>query len=432
MRAPAALSALLLLAGASPAFAGGFYLQEQSPAGVGRAFAGEGALAHDASTVFYNPAGMTRLQRSTITAGAHALFVQSAQENRGTTRSFPGGAIAPVSGGDGGNPFDDIVPVPAAYGAFSLTADDRLWFGLGFSAPFGLKVSYDDGWFGRYDSIHSELKTVNIQPSLAYALTDNISIGAGVDIQTIDAELTSALPNLAPALPDGHLSIEGDDMSFGWNAGILADVGPVRVGAHYRSRVEHELGGNVTISGLLGPLAGQNGSRFGRAPITTPDIASLSLAYGIGKPLRLLATANWYNWSLFESITVHATDGRTLVDSEQNYKDTWGFHGAVEYDLSPALTLRAGAAYDQTPTRDAFRTTRVPDGDRTWVTGGATYRLNDRFEANLSYAHVFVTAEDLNRTDTLFAGTPAATSVNIRSRNTGNVDILAASLTARF
>jgi long-chain fatty acid transport protein len=412
------------------AHAGAFYLQEQSPLGLGRAFAGEAAAATDASTVFFNPAGMAFLTRSSATAGVHALFVTSAQADRGTTRTVPGlGTPIPTGGGNGGNPFEELVPVPSAYGAFRLN-DGPLWFGIGVSAPFGLKVVYDDGWFGRYDSIKSELKTINIQPSIAYRLSDRFSVGAGFDIQTIEADLTNALPNVSPLLPDGLLRVKGDDLSFGWNAGVMSDLGTVRIGAHYRSRVKHKLGGRLTISGLLGPLATANSTRFARAPITTPDIATLSAVVGADRPLRFLASANWYNWSLFDRIEVRPVGGAPTI-SEQNYKDSWGVHGAVEYDLSPSLTVRAGTAHDRTPTRDAFRTTRVPDGDRTWATAGATWKWRG-IEANLSYAHVFVTKENIDRSDPLFVGTPALTTIRTVSRNSGDVDVVALSVGTRF
>jgi len=424
------LATFLAMLVPTAAGAGGFYLQEQSPLGLGRAFAGEAAAATDASTVYFNPAGMTLLQGSSLTAGAHALFVTSAQADRGTTRTVPGLATPiPTGGGNGGNPFDNPVIVPAAYGAFRVH-ESPLWFGIGISAPFGLKVTYDPDWFGRYDSIRSELKTINIQPSVAYALTDRISVGAGLDLQTMDAELTNALPNVSPLLPDGRLRLKGDDLAVGWNAGLMADLGAVRIGAHYRSRIEHDLGGRLTVAGLLGPLAAANGTRAARAPITTPDIVTLSAVAGAGGPLRVLASANWYNWSLFDRIEVRPVGGATTI-SEQNYKDTWGVHAAVEYDLTPDLTLRAGTAHDRTPTRDAFRTTRVPDGDRTWATAGASWRWRG-LEASLAYAHVFVTKENIDRTDPLFVGTPALTSVRTASRNSGNVDVVALSVARRF
>lgn len=238
----------LLLAAAAPAHAGGFYLQEQSPTAVGRAFSGEAAIADNAATIFFNPAGMTRLPGVNTDFGLHILGIDSRQQDLGSTRNFPGGASAPTGGGSGGNPFNQPVWVPSGYISAQLT--NRLWVGLGLSSPFGLVVVYDEGWFGRYDSIKSDLKAYNLQPSIAYKVNDWLSVGGGVDLQYAAARLTSALPNLAPGVPDGLLEIEGDDISVGWNIGVLADLGFARLGAHYRSGIDHRLDGTARFNSL--------------------------------------------------------------------------------------------------------------------------------------------------------------------------------------
>ena len=422
------LAAALLATTAAPAFAGGFFLQEQSPLDVGRAFAGSAAIGDSAATVWYNPAGMTNLPGLNIELGSHLLDVTSHQRDLGSTRSGPAGTF-PSGGGSGGNPFSNPVFIPSGFASYQVT--DRFWLGLGISAPFGLKVVYDDGFFGRYDSLKSDLKSYNIQPSAAYKITDNISIGGGVDVQYFKATLTSALPNLSPLQPDGLLRIKGNDWSVGWNLGVQGDFGPLRLGAHYRSHINQRLDGTVAISGLLGPLAASNGTRDGTAPISTPDIATVSGVYSFGQA-RLLASVNWYNWSRFKRITVEDASGTPYLDSEQNYRDTWSYSLGGEYDVSKQLTLRAGTMHDQTPTRDNFRTTRVPDGNRWWATAGGTYRLNDNVALNLSYAHIFVQSRTVDRLDPLFAGTPAATAVRTFSRNTGNADELAGSISLKF
>ncbi len=424
-----AFAAPVALASTS-ALAGGFYLQEQSPTAVGRAFAGEAAIADGPATIWYNPAGMTNLPGAQIDLGAHLLDVTSRQSDRGSTRSYPGAGNFPVGGGNGGNPFSNPVLVPSGYASFHVN-DSRLWLGLGISAPFGLKVVYDDGWFGRYDSVGSDLKTLNIQPSIAFKINDRLSIGGGFDVQTLHADLTSALPNLAPGLPDGGLRIHGQDMAFGWNVGVRADLGALKLGASYRSHVDHKLSGVAQISGLLGPLAGQNASIRAFAPISTPDIATVSGVFGQGNA-RLLGSVTWTNWSRFQRIAVQNDAGQVFLDSEQNYRDTWTYSVGGEFDLSKRMTLRAGAMYDQTPTVDGFRTTRVPDGNRIWATTGATLRVNDMISLNASYAHIFVKTADVNRIDPIFAGTPAQVQVATRSTNTGNADELAGSVTFKF
>lgn len=416
---------------AGPALAGGFYLPEQSPASVGRAFSGEAAIANDASTIAFNPAGMTKLGKLTFTNGAHAIFIDNGQSDRGTTRTLTAtGDTTATGGGDGGNPFARVVPLPAAYGAMRV-GDSPLWLGMGVTAPFGLKVVYEPDWFGRYDSITSDLKTFNVQPSAAYALSDRFSIGVGANIQYIEAKLTNALPNPGAPASDGLLSVKGDDVSFGWNAGVLADLGDVRLGAHYRSRIEHRLSGTLTVSGLQGGLAAGNGRQRMHAPVNLPDIAMASIVLGARGPSRLMASASWYNWSVFKEIRIVPAAGAARV-SPQNYKDTWSASIGAEHDLRPGLTLRGGLMRDGGPTQDGFRTTRVAGGDRSWMTAGASIALTGHMTMDLAYAHVFVKDALVNRTDTFFADTSAETVTTTRSRDRTDIDMLALAVTARF
>lgn len=425
-------SATLVLALTSiPSWASGFALREASPGSVGRAFAGEGAIADSAATVWYNPAGMTRLEGFTATMGGHLLFINSRQFDRGSTRTVPGlPAPVPTGGPDGGNPFNPVVFIPTGYGTLQL--NDRLTAGIGVNAPFGLRVDYADDWFGRFDSQRSELATYNVQPSLAWKVSETLSIGGGISIQYIEAELSNALPNLSPLQPDGQARVKGDDISLGWNLGVLVGSGPARVGLHYRSRVKHELKGSFETTGLLGPLAGANRRVDARAPITLPDSLALSATVAPAPGVRLLGTIEWTNWSVFDAIRVQEADGTPISTSEQGYKDSWSFHFGGEVDVTERWTLRAGLATDTTPTVDALRSSRVPDGDRTWLSAGAGMRLSDSMEVRLSYAHVFVTREALDRSDGFYEGTPAAIETVIRSRNRGNVDMLGADLTVRF
>jgi long-chain fatty acid transport protein len=144
-----------------------------------------------------------------------------------------------------------------------------------------------------------------------------------------------------------------------------------------------------------------------------------------------MATGKWFNWSVFKQIAIYPV-GAAPVISVQNYKDSWSGALGAEYDVSPKLTLRTGTLYDTTPTQDTFRTTRVPDGDRVWATAGATYRISKNLEVNLSYAHIFVKTEPLDRVDAFYAGTPAQIVTATRSTNTGNADEIATSLTIKL
>lgn len=414
----------------SPAMAGGFYIQEQSTKEAGRAYSGDAAAGDSPATVFFNPAAMTELDGTQVEIAAQALFVTAEQENQGTTRTVPGLPVSlPVPGGNGGKPFAQPLIVPSGY--ITSQVSDRLWLGLGVNSPFGVVVKYEPDFFGRYDSLTSDLFTLNVAPSAAYKLTDNLSIGAGVDIQYIKVDLLSAVPNHSPADPDASLRIKGDDISIGWNAGLTYTLDPVRIGAHYRSGINHKVEGDFDLSGLTGLLAGGNISTTATAPLRLPDIATLSVAFGTDTPWRVFGTWRWYNWSKFNEIRVEPV-GLPAQVNEQDYKDTWSMALGGEYDVSDKLTLRAGTMFDQSPITDEFRSTRVPDGDRVWLSGGLTYKLSDSFSANLAYSHVFVKSEPINRTDNFFEGTPAQVSTTVRSISSGNADVLAVSLGAKF
>ena len=422
-----------ILAGVMPvgqAHAGGFMLQEQSPLEIGRAFSGAAAGADTPSTIWYNPAGMTELPGLQLSAGAIALVVSSHQENTGTTRTAPGGSAATAVGGNsGGNPFAPVVPVPTSYASWQA-GDSGLWFGLGISSPFGLKLRYNAGFFGRYDSIYSKLLTVNVQPSVAWRVSDALSVGAGIDVQYADATLTSALPQADPTA-DGKVKLAGDDVALGWNAGVLVKLkGGTRIGVHYRSDVKHELKGTNEISGLSGSLSTLNGSTPIRSPMTLPGAVTGSVSVPIDPATRFMLTARFYNWSVFDAIVVVLPNGSSIA-KRYGYRDSWSLSAGVERRMSDRLTLRAGSMFDRTPTNPAFLSTRVPDGDRTWLSSGMSFKVTDQLTLNASYAHVFIAGQIMTRTDNFYGG-PLLTSVTTRSRQSGNVDMIATSLTARF
>ena len=334
----------------------------------------------------------------------------------------------PVGGSDGGNPFESVIPIPSFYASAQVT--DKLWLGLGVNAPFGLKLEYDDDFFGRYDSLYTNLKTYNIQPSAAYKLTDNLSIGGGVDVQYVKATLTNALPQVSPLVPtDGFTSLKGDDWSVGWNAGLFYTTGDTNFGVHYRSGISHKLQGTQIISGLAAPLTAANGEFAATAPLDLPDIVTVSMMHRLTPQLRAMITGKWYNWSKFKGIEVTSATGTT--NKELDYRDSYSVSVGGEYDVSPALTLRAGTMFDRTPTNPQYLTTRVPDGDRVWLTGGATWNMSEMMALNLSYAHTFVEKANIIRPDSYFPA-PATVTATTLAQTSGNADQVAASLTVRF
>jgi len=168
-------------------FAAFFQLAENSPAGLGNAFAGGAAIAEDASTVWYNPAGLTRLKGNQLVAAGHLIFPSTEFDNESSTITSLLGILPPanvLTGGDGGDAGEDAL-VPNVYYAQSI--DDDLTVGIGLNTPFGLATDYDDGWVGRYHALFSEIKTINVNPGLGYKLSERVSIGGGINIQFVEA-----------------------------------------------------------------------------------------------------------------------------------------------------------------------------------------------------------------------------------------------------
>src|SRR3954462_14854510 len=211
----------------SSASAAGFALIEQSASGMGNAFAGAAATAEDASTIFFNPAGMSLLSGPQFAVAGHAIDLSLKFSNSGSSRTAGNGTIplGPTSGGNGGEA-GGVAFVPNIY----LTApiNEKLTIGLGINAPFGLKTEYDSTWVGRYQGIETRVETYNINPAVSYKISDTLAIGAGVDYQRLKVKFTNAVATglPGPTSPDALANLDADDDTWGWNIGLIAQLSP--------------------------------------------------------------------------------------------------------------------------------------------------------------------------------------------------------------
>jgi len=414
---------------------GGFYVPQKGATGVGLASAGGAARASDASTVFFNPAGMTLLETRRLEAGIDFLSPDVKISNRGSTATTPGtgGAPAAYTGTDGHA--GELTPVPNIY--FATPLSPEFWFGFAATSPFGLSVEYARDWFGRYDSIESKLLTVNLTPAVAWRVSPVLSFGGGLDIQYADAKLTNAVPDPLQgggptAASDGLATLTGDGWATGFNLGLLYHPSAAtRVGLHYRSGMSHRLEGDASIEGLTGPLAGANGRFKSKTEFSLPPILSLALAQQIAPAWRLLAEMQWFQWSDFDEVRIHAEG---LPDSVRTnkFRDSRSFAVGAEFQATQRWTWRAGVRVENTPTVDAFRNTSIPDSDLRWLGIGASYRSSERMMIDLGFTQARFKQADINLNSTFFDGTPAASTVNIRGRTDNVVDTLSMSVRYRF
>ncbi|HET6521835.1 MAG TPA: porin, partial [Geminicoccaceae bacterium] len=368
-----------------------------------------------------------------INVAGHLVWLESAYGDAGST-VFTGGPLIGTDGGDGGR----NILIPNLFLVYGLTP--RLKLGLGVSAPFGLKTEYDDGFVGRYHALNSELRTVNVNPSVAFGLTDWLSVGAGLNIQYADGELTNAIdfgtigtlfgvPGLVPQQSDGFAAIKGDDWSFGYNLGVLIEPrAGTRIGLAYRSRIAHELEGRASFE--VPPEAAQltAGGAFtdtaATAEVDLPETVSLGVAQRIGQRWTVLADVTWTNWSRFDELRIRFASGQDDAVTVHDWHDSFRYGAGIAYAWSDALELRLGVAYDETPVPDRTRTPAVPDNDRLWLAAGLGYRLTERASLDLGYAHLFVEDGDINLTDPVQG--------NLRGATDNAADMVGLQLNWRF
>lgn len=409
-----------LVAGAMLAMSGtvaasGFALIEQSGSGLGNAYAGGAAGAEDASTIFYNPAGMSRLSGKQIVV-AGSMIKPSAKFS--DTGSSPAAASGQPLGGNGGDAGSWAL-VPNAY--FAMDINPQMKFGLGINAPFGLKTDYEAGWAGRFQALKSEVKTINVNPTLSYQLNEMVSLGLGLDYQKISAELTNNI-FLGP-LGVGTAKVTGSDSAWGYNLGALFQVNPeTRLGLAYRSSISYKLSGDLLVTSATGTVV-QNPSVT--ADIKVPDSLSLSGIRKIDPSWDVMADFTWTGWSKFKELRiVNSSTGATASLTNENWKNTYRVSVGANHHYSEQWTSRIGIAFDQSPVEDQYRTARIPDNDRTWLSVGGQYKPNKESAVDFGYAHLFVKDTTISNNKGGAAGTPSTATVgNLVGTYKNNVNI---------
>lgn len=439
---------LLVCLAPSGAAASGFKITEHGGRGLGSAWAGEAAIAEDARTIYFNPAGMTLLPRTQVVVGMVGIRTYGSFENRGSHLN-PAVGGGPLRGGDGGDG-GALGAIPSLYVSRQLL--DRVWVGLGVDAPFGLRTSWEPRWVGRYHTVVSELKSVNVNPSVAIRVLDSLSLGAGFDAQYAHVRLTNAIDlgtlcvtvegltpelcraaGLPPQSADASAKLVGDSWGFGWNVGVLWQPRPgTRIGATYRSRVQHDFGGGADFSvpakarALVAPTGQLRDTSF-RAPVQFPDSASLAAFQQLTPRLAVMADVTWTHWSRFSNISVDFANPRqTDLNEIEDWHDT--FRGAIglRFDPNERWSLRTGFAVDQATVSNARRLDpRIPDTDEYWLALGAGYQLTPALRVDAGYVHVFLPA-----TSTRYAD--AVTGHVLRGGFSGYADLVGLQATLTF
>lgn len=417
---------------ASPAGSNGFMLLEQNATNLGMAYAGTASLAEDASTNFYNSAGLTRLCQEQIVLGG-ALAVPNTKldvvKATATNGAYVGaGTVRPA----------DTAYIPWMH--YAKRISDRWMFGTSFISTFGSKTDYSTQSIARYTATKAKLITVDIAPSIAYQLFDCFSVGVGLDAVYADATLASQLnvlraggaPLPAVTTNDGFTYLTGSRWDWGFHAGVLYEFNDcTRIGANYRSRVEPTLKGTaitqvttVNVPGAPGLSAiTQQGAR---AKLKMPDTATISAYHAFNDCWALMADAQWIHWNTYDKLNIVLEDG-TVSTTTNNYKNSYRLAIGGEYQFDPCLKLRMGTSYDKTPTQFPYRTIYIPDEDQIGVAIGGQYRLNKCLAFDFGYAHIFQDKAQIQQGPPTVAGGPPANPApfqNIQGTVKRGIDVL--------
>ena len=364
----------LAVAAASPQLlANGVAVNEQSASSMGTGFAGRSSSAQDASTVFGNPAGMSKIERTQISGGAAII----------EARTDISDVQSPAAGTNDG----DMVPFTAIPFGYYVTPVNEDWhFGLGVYVPFGVISDYEDSFQGRYHGLESEVQVVTVQPTVSYRINQKVSVGFGPTINRIEGTLTR---DVAFGPTDANVDIQGDDVGYGFNVGVLADLTErLALGLTYHSKVDYSLEGETQLSGFPIPV---NGEYDATLDVTTPESIDLSLTYQHNDYWTLYAGATWTRWSQFDQLNIENPDAQAPFDNVQeglDWSDTVAYGLGAAYQVTPTVVLRTGLAFDPSPTNDADRTVRIPVSDRTVFSVGAGWQASDNLTLDVAYAYL--------------------------------------------
>lgn len=399
-----ALSAIAVAAAfASTAHAAGFMLTEQSAGALGRAYAGAGVDGTDLSGVYYNPATMVLHKGTAIQMGFVGI---------GLNLDYVG------EKGETANGRNKSQAIPHGYIVHQI--NDKAWFGLSMTVPFGMGTEYDDDWAGNQHGISATILTFDLNPNFAFKLSEKFSVGFGASIQYAQADLK--IRNKFGSIPEDSASplkgdvtaeseIDADSIAWGWNVGFMwSPVENFRVGVSYRSQIRHDAEGdftldrakigNVDVSGdtLIGtgdPSLSALGnfvntqSYDGYATVTAPAWAMASVAWDVNDLVSLYGTFRWTDWSSFDQLEITTNSPSVGKSIPNKWRDTYLGSLGMDLRLTDWWTLRGGIAYESSPIANPqYRTAIIPDADRWWFAIGSSFKWSDNFQTDVSFAHL--------------------------------------------
>lgn len=406
----ATMLALVASAALAPhAHASGFQLREQSASGLGNAFAGASAGALDISSMYWNPAVIGQYDGMRAVFGGSYIGLTMELSGASATRANNFQPSQRTISGPSSMPNAVSNPLlPSLYLSYSATPDLKL--GMTVNVPFGLATSYGPEFVGRYHALKTDLKIIDISPSIAYRVMPEFTVGAAFVARKTDATLSNAIdfgavgaargvPGSVPGGADGQATLTGNLWSYGFKAGFtLQPVENFRLGVGYQGSMTLKVEGKVAYDNVPTLFQSVFFNGGGKADLPLPDTLSGGFVWDISKEFSLSGEAARTGWAKFKELRVRFDSGAPDSVVPENWVDTWFFSLGVDWKVNTDWTVRMGLASDKTPTADAYRTPRIPDGDRTWISIGASYSMSKKTSVDFAFTRIMAKDSSLNLT----------------------------------
>ncbi|MBS4724515.1 outer membrane protein transport protein [Aeromonas veronii] len=374
--------------------AAAFQLNEHSASGLGRAYAGEAAIADNASVLARNPAAMTTFDKMAVSVSG--TYIKPDVDVDGAVYAGAN-KMAPASE-------SGIAPaafVPASY--FIQPLNDQWAWGIGIFSNYGLSTEYSKTFPAGAGAGDTELMTFNINPNIAYRINEHFSVGAGINAVYGAAELNRYAGLLGPLNPpsqggplptDTRLAhLKGDTWGFGWNVGTLYEVNENhRFALTYRSQVD------MSFDGDFQGLTSGNRTVDGNLKLDLPAQAEFAGYHRLSPQFAVHYSVNWTDWSAFQELKATSSQcaGGVCLQKDEKFKDSTRYSIGGTWYINPAWEARMGFAYDNTPIEADYRSLSIPDSDRIWYSAGATYHINTDMSVDFGMAYLDGKEVDVN------------------------------------
>ncbi len=423
-----ALATAISVAFSSSALAAGFQVNEHSANGFGRAMAGQAAKPENASILATNPAAITQFSKAQLSAQLSYINPELDVEGQVVTQAAGMTFTNPASEED----VADSALVPAAF--YVAPLNDKVSWGIGMFSNYGLSTDYSDSFNALNFADYAEVMSVTVNPTIAYKVSDTLSVGVGISATYSEAEISTSVPALMGALSQGAipanasiLALEGDDWGFGYNLGLFwQPVEGTNIGLSYRAETQLTLDGKVS-SDLVQSL-----NQAGSLDLNLAAITEIALDQVINAQWSIQASAVHTDWSTFEKLEANLADGTDLLIKQENFDNSWRGSLGATYLYSDEITLRAGVAYDDGVVSRENRSLSIPDTDRTWYTVGATYTLDDNSSIDVAYGYITGREAIVDKQNVMGSAATGAIVSNLTATETANAHVLSVQYNLAF